>query len=115
MVKKRGLGKSLDALLAYTGLEPAGENQAENESQEALTQLPVEQIQRGKYQPRRDMNPDALQEFRHISPFSVSPLRVNRTTCSAARCGVTTVDGSGAGPERRSLNEDHNLRVRRPP
>jgi hypothetical protein len=28
-----------------------------------LQQLPLEQLQRGRYQPRRDMNPVALQEL----------------------------------------------------
>jgi ParB family chromosome partitioning protein len=66
MAKKRGLGRGLDALLgshqaarqpeaagAEAGAPPEGE----------LRDLPVEFIQRGKYQPRRDMNPEALEEL----------------------------------------------------
>lgn len=60
MVKKRGLGKSLDALLAYTSTET---QEADNKFQEKLTQLSVDQIQRGKYQPRRDMDPETLEEL----------------------------------------------------
>jgi ParB family chromosome partitioning protein len=59
MTKKRGLGKSLDALLigSMTNLdEPNGR-------QEKLAHLPVESIQSGKYQPRRDMDPEALQDL----------------------------------------------------
>jgi len=58
-VKKRGLGRGLDALLgASTVLDtpPAGGG-------ELLKILPVDVIQRGKYQPRRDMEPESLQEL----------------------------------------------------
>lgn len=62
MVKKRGLGKSLDALLAYT--HPDNPSHADHpESFEKLTQLPVNQIQRGKYQPRREMDTEALKNL----------------------------------------------------
>ncbi|MCD6039773.1 MAG: parB 1 [Gammaproteobacteria bacterium] len=62
MVKKRGLGKSLDALLIGSSSwaeEPSsGLNQ-----KETLCQLAVELVQSGKYQPRRDMNPEGLEEL----------------------------------------------------
>ena len=81
MVKKRGLGKSLDALLAYTGLEPHGKVAAEDESHETLTQLAVDQIQRGKYQPRREIDPETLEELANsirtqgiIQPLIVRPI-----------------------------------------
>ncbi|RDI40063.1 ParB/RepB/Spo0J family partition protein [Aquicella lusitana] len=83
MVKKRGLGKSLDALLAYTGTEArvAQEPGAEAQWQEKLSQLPVDQIQRGKYQPRREMDPESLQELANsirsqgiIQPLIVRPV-----------------------------------------
>lgn len=80
MVKKRGLGKSLDALLAYTGLEPARDSTLE-ENAESLSQLPVDQIQRGKYQPRREMDPESLEELANsirtqgiIQPLIVRPI-----------------------------------------
>jgi len=60
MVKKRGLGKSLDALLTGSG---ALSDYAEKESRETLAMLPIASIQRGKYQPRRDMNPEALEDL----------------------------------------------------
>lgn len=63
MVKKRGLGKSLDALLAYTGLDPQEAVSSDDESHDSLSQLSVDQIQRGKYQPRREMDPEALEEL----------------------------------------------------
>ncbi len=62
MVKKRGLGKSLDALLAYTGLEPQA-SISRFDSQESLRSMHVDQIQRGKYQPRHEMDTEALEEL----------------------------------------------------
>ncbi|NOR68425.1 MAG: ParB/RepB/Spo0J family partition protein [Methylomarinum sp.] len=54
--KKRGLGRGLNALLG--DMEPAA--QEKSHSQESL---PIEFLQRGKYQPRKDMNPEALKEL----------------------------------------------------
>lgn len=62
MVKKRGLGKSLDALLAYTSQEIQNTD-AQSPVEETLAQLPVDKLQRGKYQPRREMDPQALEEL----------------------------------------------------
>lgn len=83
MVKKRGLGKSLDALLAYTSTDkaPTTQHEPETTAQEKLFQLPVDQIQRGKYQPRREMKPEALEDLANsirtqgvIQPLIVRPL-----------------------------------------
>lgn len=81
MVKKRGLGKSLDALLAYSGTENHAAADADNAGSEKLTQLSVEVIQRGKYQPRREMDPQALEELANsirkqgiIQPLIVRPV-----------------------------------------
>ncbi len=68
-VKKRGLGRGLDALLGAAAAKPArpsgtgdaGAIPAVEES--ILKELPVDLIQRGKYQPRRDIDPEALQEL----------------------------------------------------
>src|SRR4051812_15436518 len=62
MVRKRGLGKSLDALLVGSSFIEEAEPTLTNK-QEEFRQLPVELIQRGKYQPRREMDTDALQEL----------------------------------------------------
>ncbi|MCV6621218.1 MAG: ParB/RepB/Spo0J family partition protein [Cellvibrionaceae bacterium] len=69
--KRKGLGKGLDALLGS-----GGASQVENATQAiaavsspepgkdgTLSEIPVEFIQRGKYQPRRDMHPEALEEL----------------------------------------------------
>ncbi len=60
MAKKRGLGeKGLGALLKGSGLESRNDEALDGE----LKHLPVEYLQRGKYQPRRDMDQDALEEL----------------------------------------------------
>lgn len=69
MAKKRGLGgMGLDALLAGAA---ASQNKPESEqapadtvsSNDVLKQLPVEYLQPGQYQPRKDMHPEALEEL----------------------------------------------------
>ena len=55
--KRKGLGRGLDALLG-TSLEPASTTQDGE-----LRQLPVEVLQRGRYQPRTGFDPAALQEL----------------------------------------------------
>ena len=63
-VKKRGLGRGLDALLG--GLNPEQEASSEavpNSDRSNLTRLPVDLIQRGRYQPRREFDPDSLREL----------------------------------------------------
>ena len=62
MVKKRGLGKSLDALLVGSAVSTA-ETGPQSKPQDKLCQLPVDVIQRGKYQPRREMDPAALEDL----------------------------------------------------
>ncbi len=63
--KKRGLGRGLDALLGSQAPTPAGDGQeaAEASEQGDLKDVPVDLIRRGKYQPRRDMDQEALQEL----------------------------------------------------
>jgi ParB family chromosome partitioning protein len=53
-LQKRGLGRGLDALLGDVALK---------EEKPQLHTLPIEYLQRGKYQPRKDMNPEKLQEL----------------------------------------------------
>ncbi|MDG9666506.1 ParB/RepB/Spo0J family partition protein [Hahella sp. CR1] len=62
-MKKRGLGdRGLNALLA--GSRTRTNEEEENVKQDGvLKELPVELIQRGQYQPRRDMDPESLEEL----------------------------------------------------
>ena len=57
--KKRGLGRGLDALLGGDG----GGNASPLEQEGELRSLPIQQIQPGKYQPRRHWNDEALDEL----------------------------------------------------
>jgi ParB family chromosome partitioning protein len=67
--KKRGLGggRGLDSLLGarkvMEDVEAIEANPTAPAVTSALQTLPIEQLQRGRYQPRRDMNPAALQEL----------------------------------------------------
>ncbi|GAC1035671.1 ParB/RepB/Spo0J family partition protein [Pseudomonas sp. No.117] len=61
-VKKRGLGRGLDALLGGASVKVLQEQAAATPVSE-LQSLPVDIIQRGKYQPRRHMDPAALEEL----------------------------------------------------
>ena len=83
--KKKGLGKGLDALLGGELGAPIEEEKIESRSKEAniqgLKELPVEFLQRGQYQPRKDMNPAALDELAEsirrqgiMQPIMVRPL-----------------------------------------
>jgi len=58
-LKKRGLGRGLDALL--TSSKPASAVAATSASE--LQVLPVEFLRPGKYQPRKDMSQDALEDL----------------------------------------------------
>ncbi len=80
-VKKRGLGRGLDALLGQSN----GDSQASNNQDQQLKELPVDLIQRGKYQPRRDMDPQALEELANsirvqgvMQPIVVRPIAEGR-------------------------------------
>lgn len=60
--KKRGLGRGLDALLGGSTVTKLEEEAVQIDTRE-LQHLPLDLIQRGKYQPRRDMDPTALEEL----------------------------------------------------
>ena len=59
-VKKRGLGRGLEALLGPKAADTAS---AEAQPGERLRQLPIQQLQPGKYQPRLHMDPAKLAEL----------------------------------------------------
>lgn len=73
MSKKRGLGRGLDALLgdALAHSKPAAEAEVSIQPEEVesdshvggIKHLPVEFIQPGQYQPRKDMHQEALEEL----------------------------------------------------
>ncbi|QUM87058.1 ParB/RepB/Spo0J family partition protein [Moritella sp. 28] len=67
--KKRGLGKGLDALLGTSAIARTKEQAEDDLPQSILTvesefkKLPIEWLYPGKYQPRKDMATDALDEL----------------------------------------------------
>jgi len=70
--RKRGLGRGLDALLGANNTAREAVASAEDVAtaaedaggaEDQLKRLPVDLIQRGKYQPRREMDPESLQEL----------------------------------------------------
>ncbi|WP_024869211.1 ParB/RepB/Spo0J family partition protein [Pseudoxanthomonas suwonensis] len=69
--KKRGLGRGLEALLGPKGAAAAAASPAatlpeqieQPQPGDVLRTLPVGQLQPGKYQPRRDMDPEKLEEL----------------------------------------------------
>lgn len=99
-LKKRGLGRGLDALLGaqtkQTNTEPESVNinadalsTAPNSAAEAgnddLKRLPIELIQAGKYQPRLDMHPETLEDLAAsikaqglMQPIVVRPISSNK-------------------------------------
>lgn len=58
--KKRGLGRGLDALLATNQSHSNKENVSRSSE---LRKIPVEFLIPGKYQPRKDMSPEALEDL----------------------------------------------------
>jgi len=81
--KKRGLGRGLDALLGGAASVPTTTEAAARTSD--LRHLPVDVMQRGKYQPRTDMRTDSLDELAAsiraqgvVQPIVVRPVAENR-------------------------------------
>jgi len=80
--KKRGLGRGLDALLgpSRTPSKPVAAPVADD-ADSALRTLGVEQLRRGKYQPRVDMHNDSLEDLADsiraqgvVQPIVVRPI-----------------------------------------
>jgi len=78
--KKRGLGRGLDALLGGA-VTASATNQADKKEDGILKVLPLDVIQRGRYQPRVDMHPESLEELADsiraqgvVQPIVVRPI-----------------------------------------
>jgi len=85
--KKLGLGRGLDALLGSGGHDLAADDTAlaEPAAGNAVTKLPLDRIDRGRYQPRREFDPDSLRELADsiaaqgvIQPIVVRPIAGER-------------------------------------
>lgn len=80
--KQRGLGRGLNALLGDARVDQVGPSPA---PEDALHSLPVDLLQRGKYQPRTDMHVESLQELADsirvqgvVQPIVVRPVTAGR-------------------------------------
>ncbi len=76
--KRRGLGRGLDALLGPVSATPAP---AQGEDRGDLRYLAVDELQRGKYQPRHEFDSRALEELANsirvqgiVQPIVVRPM-----------------------------------------
>ncbi|MEH6625488.1 MAG: ParB/RepB/Spo0J family partition protein [Motiliproteus sp.] len=86
MAKKRGLGRGLDALLGNSlDINDSPVHVSVSNDNDGIQSLPVDKIQRGIYQPRRDMDQDALEELANsiraqgvIQPIVVRPVDMGR-------------------------------------
>ncbi|MCP4993325.1 MAG: ParB/RepB/Spo0J family partition protein [Gammaproteobacteria bacterium] len=83
--KKRGLGRGLDALLGGAAKDELSAATDTGGSKGGLATLPLDLIQRGRYQPRRDFNPESLQELADsiaaqgvVQPIVVRPIENGR-------------------------------------
>jgi ParB family transcriptional regulator, chromosome partitioning protein len=81
--KRRSLGRGLGALLGQPEPDDESPVVARLHSDEELLKVPVDLLQRGKYQPRIDMRPETLQELADsikaqgvVQPIVVRPIDV---------------------------------------
>ncbi|MCO6440938.1 MAG: ParB/RepB/Spo0J family partition protein [Nitrococcus mobilis] len=81
--KRRGLGRGLDALLKSVPEEPGTIQSAAEQGE--LRKIPLDLLQRGRYQPRSSFDPAALQELADsiraqgvVQPIVVRPERDGR-------------------------------------
>ena len=87
--KRPSLGRGLEALLGTSlpaSAEDAGTESDAPRRDEELARIPVDLLQRGRYQPRLDMRPESLQELADsiraqgvVQPIIVRPLLAQRT------------------------------------
>ncbi|MDH4274361.1 MAG: ParB/RepB/Spo0J family partition protein [Gammaproteobacteria bacterium] len=79
--KKRGLGRGLDALLSSVAPAAPTVPGQQHVTDGELRELPVDLIQRGRYQPRMEIHPESLEELANsiraqgiVQPIVVRPL-----------------------------------------
>ena len=79
--KKRGLGRGLDALLSSVAPSSSAAAVDPRGTDGELRELPVDLIQRGRYQPRMEIHPESLEELANsirsqgiVQPIVVRPL-----------------------------------------
>ena len=83
--KRKGLGRGLESLLGGRNpAQPFGEGLASASAKDHIQSIAIAQIERGRYQPRRDFDPERLHELAEsinaqgvIQPIVVRPLEGN--------------------------------------
>ena len=81
MAKRKSLGRGLDALLSQAGAAPATDATEPAGDESGLSELPIDLLERGRYQPRVDMREESLAELAEsiraqgiVQPIVVRPL-----------------------------------------
>jgi ParB family chromosome partitioning protein len=81
MAKRKSLGRGLDALLSQVGAAPVEIDTPGAEPESSLAELPIDLLERGRYQPRVDMREESLAELAEsiraqgiVQPIVVRPL-----------------------------------------
>jgi ParB family chromosome partitioning protein len=110
MVKAKGLGRGLDALLGADEATPR---------EDRLTDLPVSQLQPGRYQPRTQIDPESIADLADsiraqgvMQPILVRPLEDNRYEIIAGerRWRAAKAAGLDTVPALvRAVRDDHAL------
>jgi chromosome segregation DNA-binding protein len=110
---KKGFGRGLDALLGAARTPVPRPNPASGEPQtpiETICRLPLEHIQRGRYQPRRNFDPEAISELADsiraqgvIQPILVRPLA--EPSASGARYEIIAGERRWRAAQQAGLSE----------
>jgi ParB family chromosome partitioning protein len=83
MMKRKSLGRGLEALLSSAGASP-GSTPAASTAETGLREVPIDLLSRGRFQPRVDMREETLAELAEsiraqgiVQPIVVRPLATN--------------------------------------
>ena len=107
--KKHGLGRGLEALLGQATARPLPD--APPSAREQLTHVPVDLLEKGKYQPRQDMREESLAELADsiraqgvVQPIVVRPVGTpsgdRPATLRDHRRRTPLARGADGGPRR---------------
>ena len=101
MQKKPSLGRGLDALLGQKTVAASGATAAPTGLPgDELTRLPLDLLQRGRYQPRVDMRPETLEDLANsirsqgvVQPIVVRPIEMPGAAPGAASTRYEIIAG----------------------
>jgi len=113
MQKKPSLGRGLEALMGSAALRPAAPPAPPTHPpSEELAKLPLDQLQRGRYQPRLDMRPESLQELADsikaqgvVQPIVVRPIVGDEIGPRAARYEIIAGERRWRAAQMAGLGE----------